>query len=57
MLHAPRRPRLDQLLPDTYVNERAETAGRATVLSAVALVLVQARMPAKVGVGVVADAT
>ena len=42
---------------DTYVNERAETAGRATVLSAVALVLVLARIPARVGVGVLADAT
>ncbi len=39
------------------MNERAGTAGRATVLSAVALVPVQERMPAQVGVGEVADAT
>ncbi|MFB6068468.1 MAG: MFS transporter, partial [Halobacterium sp.] len=42
---------------DAYVNERAETAGRATVLSAVAMLLGLARIPARVGVGVVADAT
>jgi MFS family permease len=41
---------------DTYVNDHAETAGRATVLSAVAMVLGLARIPVRVGVGVVADA-
>jgi hypothetical protein len=42
---------------DTYVNEHAETVGRATVLSAVAMLLGLARIPVRVGVGVVADAS
>jgi len=42
---------------DAYVNDHTGTVGRATVLSAVAMVLGLARIPVRVGVGVVADAS
>lgn len=40
-----------------YVNDRTGTLGRATVLSAVAMLLAVARIPVRIGVGVVADYT
>ena len=40
-----------------YVNDRTETLGRATVLSAVTMLLAFSRIPARIGVGVVADAS
>jgi MFS family permease len=41
----------------TYVNNHAGTLGRATVLSAVAMVLGVARIPVRIGVGALADAS